>query len=177
MQKSVFWILTYRAESSSFGKMKSFTPQLTKQKKTVMKKFFNFAPAVLVVAVIFSLKSCISDSNLDSGEGVSVSLRIDQSAFETRAVGNEFIAGNPAIFNTGHLCLVTPAGVILERFTIVANGAPPLGTGRVVVGNTINRTDLSHPQGVTIENVSPNLRGGRPILLVILPLPALNKNK
>ena len=135
-----------------------------------MKKLFNYASVLWASIIILGLGSCLSDNDFNPidlyiGEGISISLRMNESVFETRNVGGGFASGFPAAFNTGHLYLVTPDGVIMEHFIIVNDGTGTLNANREVTNDRINRNELSHPQGVTIANLPPNLRGGRAVIV------------
>ena len=133
-----------------------------------MKKIFNFA-TLYTVAALLTLSGCLSEQHRELIDEASVLLRIDESAFGTR-----FTTGleqphpeSDFVFQTGTLYLTTPAGVIMERFSIVnTGGATPI----VARGDNIYRDSFFESVGVTITGVPPSVRNGYVIIVGNTPI-------
>ena len=137
-----------------------------------MKKFFNYAPALLAVAIILGLTSCLTNNPFDpykNGEKTAILLQITQPDIsDTRAISAGIADGTPVNFLTGDIYLVTPGGIIVEHFSIVNSGGATPNASREIpaTASAINRSDLEHALGVRITGVSPGVRYGGEIVVV-----------
>lgn len=118
-----------------------------------MNKFLTKSISAACIALMLSFSSCISENRLlETPDVMTVSLSVDMAQPDTRLASRP-IAGEEVGFTSGDLYFTTVDGVILQRFQIVASGAPALGPNRTVVGYEINRTDIMDNLGVRLSSV------------------------